>query len=121
MDAVLGELPPDQSGSGTALTMTLRQVGGALGIALLGSVLVSAFASRYSGPGSESVSAAVVAAAHSPALLVQAQAAYVHGMDVVLLVCAGLCLLCAAMVAVALPARPAERGAESRHDLARAA
>jgi EmrB/QacA subfamily drug resistance transporter len=121
MDAVLGELPPDQSGSGTALTMTLRQVGGALGIALLGSVLVSAFASRYSGPGSESVSAAVVAAAHSPALLVQAQAAFVHGMDVVLLVCAGLCLLCAAMVAVALPARPAERGAESRHDLARAA
>jgi EmrB/QacA subfamily drug resistance transporter len=123
MDAVLGELPPDQSGSGTALTMTLRQVGGALGIALLGSVLASAFTSRYAGPGSESVSAAVAFAArsHSPSLLVQAQSAYVHGMDVVLLVCAGLCLLCAALVAVALPGRPADRGAESRHDLARAA
>jgi hypothetical protein len=30
MDAVLGELPPDDTGAGTALTMTLRQVGGAL-------------------------------------------------------------------------------------------
>jgi fucose permease len=123
MDAVLGELPPDQSGSGTALTMTLRQVGGALGIALLGSVLASAFTSRYTGPGADSVSAAVAVAARerSASLLVSAQGAYVHAMDVVLLVCAGLCVLCAAAVAIALPARAADRGAESRHDLARAA
>jgi EmrB/QacA subfamily drug resistance transporter len=123
MDAVLGELPSDQTGSGTALTMTLRQVGGALGIALLGSVLASAFTARYSGPGSESVSAAVVFAMrqHSPDLLVSVQAAYVHAMDVVLLVCAGVCLLCAVGAAVALPARRTDRGAESRHDLARAA
>ena len=123
MDAVLGELPSDQTGSGTALTMTLRQVGGALGIALLGSVLASAFTARYAGPGSDSVSAAVSFAArlHDPALLASAQAAYVHAMDVVLLVCAGVCLLCAIGAAVALPARPGHPGAESRHDLARAA
>ena len=122
MDAVLGELPPDQSGSGTALTMTLRQVGGALGIALLGSVLAAAFTARYAGPGSdERLGRRRVAAVREPSLLVQAQAAYVHGMDVVLLVCAGLCLACAAAVAVALPARPAGGAAESRHDLARAA
>jgi EmrB/QacA subfamily drug resistance transporter len=123
MDAVLGELPPEQAGSGTALTMTLRQVGGALGIALLGSVLASAFTARYIGPGSESVAAAVAVAMrqHSPELLASAQGAYVHAMDVVLLVCAGVCLLCAVGVAVALPARPTDREAESRHDLARAA
>jgi EmrB/QacA subfamily drug resistance transporter len=123
MDAVLGELPPDQAGSGTALTMTLRQVGGALGIALLGSVLASAFTARYAGPGSESVSSAVALAAahHDPSMLASAEAAYVHAMDVVLLVCAGVCLLCALGAAVALPARPHEHGAESRHDLARAA
>ena len=33
MDAVIGELPTEEAGSGTALTMTLRQVGGALGVA----------------------------------------------------------------------------------------
>jgi EmrB/QacA subfamily drug resistance transporter len=122
MDAVLGELPPAESGSGTALTMTLRQVGGALGIALLGSVLAAAFSARYSGPGSDSVATAVrYAATRAPERLGTVFGAYVHAMDVVLLVCAGLSLLTAVLVAIALPARPAISEAESRHDLARAA
>jgi len=32
MDAVLGELPPERSGSGSALTQAFRQVGGAFGV-----------------------------------------------------------------------------------------
>jgi EmrB/QacA subfamily drug resistance transporter len=38
MDAVMGELPPARTGAGTALTMAMRQVGAALGVALLGSL-----------------------------------------------------------------------------------
>ncbi|WP_211249401.1 MFS transporter [Nocardioides aequoreus] len=46
MDAVLDALSTEQAGSGTAITMTLRQTGGALGVALLGSLLAEGYASR---------------------------------------------------------------------------
>jgi len=55
MEAVLGELPPERAGSGTALTMTLRQVGAALGVALLGSV--------FSAAGAHSMAAVLVVCA----------------------------------------------------------
>ncbi|HEX6869885.1 MAG TPA: MFS transporter, partial [Micromonosporaceae bacterium] len=132
MEAVLGELPTDESGSGTALTMTLRQVGGALGVALLGSVLAHAYQDRLDLTGlpgataaavRDSVASAVALAGRlqAPALAADAQAAYVAGMDVVLLVCAAIALLGAAIVAVALPARAADPASESGHELSRAA
>ena len=138
MDAVLGELPPDQAGSGTALTMTLRQVGAALGVAVLGSVLADAYTGRLDLAGlatpaaqaaHDSVSGAVAVAAQlgDAALAAQAQAAYVHAMAVVLVVCAGVAVLGAVLVAAAMPARSAEAddagdGAqESGHDFARTA
>lgn len=40
MDAALGTLPADRAGSGSGLLMTVRQTGSALGIALLGSLLM---------------------------------------------------------------------------------
>jgi AcrR family transcriptional regulator len=46
MDAVLSALPPDRAGAGTGLSQTLRQLGGALGIAILGSVLAGTYQSR---------------------------------------------------------------------------
>src|SRR6266542_2639673 len=95
MDAVLGELPPERAGSGTALTMTLRQVGGALGVARLG----------------------------SPALLADARGAYVHAMSVVLLVCVAITVLGGVLAARFLPARAVslEPAGESEHELARVA
>jgi len=132
MDAVLGELPAAQSGSGTALTMTLRQIGGALGVALLGSVLASSFRDRVDvsglpGPAAtaatDSVSGAVAVAGrlHDGALAASAHVAYVHAMDLVLVVCAVLTGLGAVLIAIALPARPAPPAAESEHELARVA
>jgi len=139
MDAVLGELPPERSGAGTAVTMTLRQVGGALGVALLGSVLAAAYTSRLDLGGQhlagrpEPVAAAArdsVAGAMQVAgqlgdatLALNAQAAYVHAMDVVLIVCAGLAIVGAALVAWRMPARPVrvEGTEESGHELARVA
>jgi EmrB/QacA subfamily drug resistance transporter len=87
MDAVLAELPAERAGSGTALTMTLRQVGGALGVALLGSVSAAAYTGRLHLDGlpaplaaavRDSVPAGVAVAArlHNGVLLADVRAAY---------------------------------------------
>jgi len=45
-DAIMGALPPDQFGVGSAVNDTTREVGGALGVALLGSLFAAAYADR---------------------------------------------------------------------------
>jgi EmrB/QacA subfamily drug resistance transporter len=107
MDAVLGELPRDEAGAGTAVTMTLRQVAGALGVALLGSLASAAYTAAA--PGLHSVGSDVL----SPALAATARAAFVDAMGAVLLVCAGLALVGAALTAVFLPAAGPAPGAAS--------
>jgi MFS family permease len=80
MDAVLGELPPERSGSGAALTMAMRQVGGALGVALLGSLASAVYTGqlgRTAGLGEAAVAA-------------DARSAFVSAMSVVLLACAAV-------------------------------
>jgi EmrB/QacA subfamily drug resistance transporter len=132
MDAVLGEVTTERSGSGTALTMTLRQVGGALGVALLGSLSAAAYQDRLAAAPAaarESVAAAVAIAGQTgdAALLAAARSAYVHAMSVVLLVCAVVALVGAVLVAIFLPARraavpaPGAVRAESEHEPARTA
>ena len=46
MDAVLAVVPPQRSGSGTAITVALRQVAGAFGVTLLGSLLAAGYRPR---------------------------------------------------------------------------
>ncbi len=118
MDAVLGELPPERSGAGSALTQAFRQVGGALGVALLGSLLSATYIDRLDVTGlpapaaraaKDSVAGGVAVAdqLHSAALQASTQAAYVHAMDVVLLACAAVALVGAVLVGLFLPARAA--------------
>ncbi|MGW1805080.1 MFS transporter [Streptomyces sp. NPDC002078] len=120
MDGALGALPADRAGSGSGLLMTFRQVGGAIGIALLGSLLASSFRDRLDVTGlpgqaahtaRESVVAAHVVAAHtgSAHLAASANSAYVHGMTVVLLVCAIASLVAALLAALLLPNAPVVR------------
>ncbi|WP_030989666.1 MFS transporter [Streptomyces sp. NRRL WC-3744] len=120
MDGALGALPADRAGSGSGLLMTLRQVGGAIGIALLGSLLAGAFRDRLDVTGlpsgaahtaGESVVAAhlVAARAGSARLAASADASYVHGMTLVLLVCAVAALVAALLAALLLPNAPAAR------------
>ncbi|MEU6219483.1 MFS transporter [Streptomyces sp. NPDC047022] len=116
MDAALGALPRDRAGSGSGLLMTVRQVGGAIGIALLGSLLAGAYQDRLD------ISALPHTAAHSAAdsvvgahmvaarlgdraLAASANAAYVHGMDLVLLI-GGMAALVTALLAAALVPGP---------------
>ncbi|MEU6378341.1 DHA2 family efflux MFS transporter permease subunit [Streptomyces sp. NPDC046909] len=125
MAGALGALPRDRAGSGSGLLMTLRQVGGAIGIALLGSLLASTFRDRLDVTGlparaadtaGESVVAAHLVAARtgSTELLASANSAYVHGMGVVMLVCGAAALVAALLAAAFLPgARTAEESADA--------
>jgi EmrB/QacA subfamily drug resistance transporter len=45
-EAIMGSLPPAKAGVGSAVNDTTREVGGALGVAVLGSVLSSIYGSR---------------------------------------------------------------------------
>ncbi|MER7182789.1 MFS transporter [Streptomyces hyaluromycini] len=112
MDGALGALPADRAGSGSGLLMTTRQVGGAIGIALLGSLLASTFRDRLDVTGlpaplghtaGESVVAAHLVAEKtgSTQLVASANASYVHGMGLVLMVC-GIAALATALLAAAL-------------------
>ncbi|MEV7197063.1 MFS transporter [Streptomyces sp. NPDC093510] len=121
MDSALGALPVERAGSGSGLLMTVRQVGSALGIALLGSLLAGAYADRLDtgglpGPAADAAGDSVVAAhgiaerAGAPGLVESANAAYLHGMGLVLLVSGVAALLTALCVAALLP----RTGADAR-------
>ncbi|MER7787491.1 MFS transporter [Streptomyces sp. NPDC097640] len=121
MDAALGSLPKDREGTGSGLLMTLRQVGGAIGIALLGSLLASAYQDRLdttglppgaAGIADDSVIAARLLAErlHSPELAASADRAFVHGMDLTLLVTAAVSLVAAALTARFMPGRATHDG-----------
>ncbi|MET7455026.1 DHA2 family efflux MFS transporter permease subunit [Streptomyces sp. NPDC005574] len=118
MAGALGALPADRAGSGSGLLMTLRQVGGAIGIALLGSLLASAYRDRLDVTGlpteaahtaGESVVAAHLVAqqAGSARLVSTANSAYVHGMGLAMLVCAIAAVVAALLAAAFLPGAPA--------------
>ncbi|MFB9236207.1 DHA2 family efflux MFS transporter permease subunit [Plantactinospora siamensis] len=120
MDAALGSLPPERSGAGSALIQALRQVGGTLGVALLGSVLNTAYRDHLALPGApgpvvaavrESAPAGVLVASRlgDPALLIAVRSAFVSGMTATLWVCAAVALAGAALAALFLPGRAPRR------------
>jgi DHA2 family multidrug resistance protein-like MFS transporter len=47
-DSIMGTLPPEQAGVGSAINDSVRNIGGVLGVAVIGSVATSAFGSRMS-------------------------------------------------------------------------
>src|SRR6266705_2020660 len=114
LNAALGALSPERSGSGSALITALRQVGAAIGVAMLGTVLNSVYRSGLSVTGLRPAAAAAarssvaggVAVAHaakSASLLQAVGIAYVHGMDIMLWVCAAIALASALLGLVFLP------------------
>ncbi|MGW3659404.1 MFS transporter [Streptomyces sp. NPDC005151] len=114
LDTALAVLPKGKEGTGSGLNTTLRQVGGAIGIALLGSVLNAVFTDRVDTSGvppkaaeaaEESVVAAQTVAAQLklPQLAESAESAFVHGMSTVLLVCGIAGVVAAALAAFKLP------------------
>lgn len=116
MDAAIGALKPENSGMGTALIQAVRQVGATLGVAVLGSLLDSGYRNGVAVQGvptalaqtaKESV-AAGIAVAHQlglQPLLLAVERAFVHSVDVMLMVCGGIAAAGVLLAILFLPAR----------------
>jgi MFS transporter, DHA2 family, multidrug resistance protein len=129
LNAALGALSAERSGTGSALITALRQVGATIGVAVLGTVLNSVYRSHLHLAGRPaSVTAAVrggvgpgIEAAHrlaSAPLLDSVRVAFVHGMDVMLWACGGIALASALLALAFLPrsAAPAEQAVTAGPD-----
>ncbi len=122
--SIMSSLPLGKAGVGSAVNDTTRELGGALGVAVLGSLVASHYASSigsvpgFAGaPGDlarRSLGAALQVAASAgeggPQLAAAARAAFVDAMSLAFLVAAGVALGAAAMVARFMPGRNDARG-----------
>jgi EmrB/QacA subfamily drug resistance transporter len=128
VDVVLGELPGDQAGAGVAVVTSLRMVAGALGVAVLPSVIAAGYHDRVAAAAAGLPEPAAAAATDSvagaaavadrlgpagDALRATAYSAFTDGMSLVLLASAGVTVLAAALVAAFLPGRPAGGATEA--------
>jgi DHA2 family multidrug resistance protein-like MFS transporter len=116
MNAAIGALSAERSGSGTALITAMRQVGATIGMAVLGTVISDAYRNQLHLPGAPAVAASAVRSsigagvqvAHalgSASLLSMVRDAYVHGLDIMLWACAGIALASALLALAFLPRR----------------
>ncbi|NNH72020.1 MFS transporter [Nocardia uniformis] len=119
MGLAMGELDEDRSGSGSALLQALRQAGGTIGVAVLGTVLATQYRSDLGAlnrpPISEGVNVGVAVAdeLRDPAMLEQVRSAFVGGMSAMLWVSAGICLGATVLAAVVTRSRAARSPGES--------
>jgi EmrB/QacA subfamily drug resistance transporter len=127
-ESIMGAVPPDQAGVGSAVNDTTRELGGTLGVAVVGSVFASVYADRVTvalagtpvpveaaAAVRESVGAALVVSEQLPgpagaALVAVAQQAFVDGLGVACLVVAVVAAIGAIGALRFLPARAEEQG-----------
>jgi EmrB/QacA subfamily drug resistance transporter len=116
MGGALGALAKDQAGRGSGLLSTVRQTGSALGVALLGALVAGAYSAHLdtgrltgaaAGTARDSVIGAHVVAGRlgDGALAASADAAFVQGMNLALVVIGVTALAAALLAAVLLPGR----------------
>ena len=114
LNVALGALSAARSGAGSALITAMRQVGGTIGVAVLGTVLATVYQGRLHPTGLPAATVAALRnsvasgvttarAAGSGALLDAVRSAYVHGLDVMLWVCAAIAIASALLALVFLP------------------
>ncbi len=121
-EAVMSVVPRERAGSGSALTNTARQVAGALGVAVLGSILAQAYRSQLSphlaalAPAARSAATGSITATQTVASELGtagvrldgfADSAFVHAMHVTTLVSAAITLAGALVVLIWMPGRAA--------------
>jgi EmrB/QacA subfamily drug resistance transporter len=120
-DAIMGSLPKAKAGIGSAMNDVVREVGGTLGVAVLGSIVSTSYASGMDGAtsglphgaaeaASDSVSAAHEVAAEAGGqtgahLIALADQAFVDAMTSAAGVAAAVALFGALIAAVLLPSR----------------
>ena len=132
---IMTTVPAHQAGAGSAINDTIREVGGALGVAVVGSLSAAVYRSRLGGvlatahaPGhlvhiaTSSVAAADIAGgqlggATGSEVVTAAHTAFVTAMAMGLRVAAGVALVSAAAAFFALPRRPLQRQEETAADV----
>jgi len=102
---IINALPPERAGMGSALNDTFQEIGGALGVALLGALLNQAYRAAIPAAAPEAVRSSITGAFGDPAWLLVARHAFAHGATVALV--AGAALLALVGVVAALLHRPA--------------
>ncbi len=124
-DSIMGSLPKEKAGVGSAVNDTTRQVGGALGVAVLGSLAAGAYRARIAGShvfaalpwparaaAHDSIGGALQVAPRLGAagrqLAADASGAFVHAMSLSATVAAVAALGGALVALVFLPARSAD-------------
>ena len=135
-ESIMGSLPRSKAGVGSAMNDTTRQVGGALGVAIIGSVMSSSFGNRVDEAfhraavpeaarhiARDGLGQAIEVAHHHPnpavaqQLITAAKDTFVLGLHRGVLVGAGAALIGAVVAFWALPARElVEPAAESAGD-----
>jgi Na+/melibiose symporter-like transporter len=130
MSAALVELSEEKSGVGSGVMQAVNKTGAPLGIAVLGSVLSAGYLARLDLVGLPAAAVAAVRQSvfggvavaqklHSSALLTSVQRAFVHGMDLALLVSAGIALAGGVLTVLFLPQtnapkKPVTTGVETK-------
>ena len=126
---IMGTLPREKAGSGSAVNNTFRQVGGSLGVAVLGAMLsttyrsgiqdkLAALPAQYRTPAGESIEGTLGVVERigprAAALVGPAKDAFIHAMHVTALTAGGVAAIGAVVAFSFLPGRPpaaAEAGA----------
>ncbi|GAB4582915.1 MFS transporter [Nocardia sp. IFM 10818] len=133
-ESIMGSVPLEEAGAGSAVNDTTREVGGALGVALLGSIMTTVYTQRVGGriesipdqimndqqkelASNTPISVLEVIKAPVNPLLLQAKTELIHAMKAAALagaqaasyVAVGTILVAAVVVAFALPWKP-QRG-----------
>ena len=136
-EAIMGSLSADKAGVGSAVNDTTRELGGTLGVAIVGSVFASVYSARLGSASalaglpvdvrsamerSMAVSHRVIGqipAAHAADIRNAVNHAFLDGLQVGSLVCAGIALAAALIIAWLLPARLEQAPATATPALAR--
>ena len=121
-EAVMGAVQTDKAGIGSAVNDATREVGGTLGVAVIGSVFASLYTADIEelastlppGAGAtaaDSIGAAVSVVAQLPPgqaelLFAAAESGFYQGLQAGCLVASGVAVVGAIVAAIALPARP---------------
>ena len=120
-DAIMGALPKEQAGVGSAVNDTTREIGGAIGVAVLGSVFSAVYSSRMTEVANvlpaeigsvvrDSIGGALAVAGQvggtsGEAIAAAARSAFVDGMATASLIGMGVAIAGALVALVWLPAR----------------
>ena len=126
-ESIMGSLPLNKAGVGSAMNDTTRQIGGALGVAILGSIFSSAYATHIAASlaglpaataaaATNSVGAALaigtrIGGTQGATIVAAARSSFIHAMDRGLVVGSAIALLGAIVALVWLPHRAPDRDA----------